>query len=182
MEAQSILALETRLGPGFVEAVDRLFACRGRAIVTGMGKSGLVARKIAATLTSTGTPSVYLHPAEGIHGDAGVALKGDVVIALSKSGETDELLQLLGVFKRFDLPIVALVGAPRSTLARRADVVLDCSVDEEACPHDLTPTASSTAMIAMGDALAMALLTRRDFRPEDFAVFHPGGAWASGSS
>lgn len=176
VEAQAIRALETRLGPSFVEAVDRLFACRGRAIVTGMGKSGLVARKIAATLTSTGTPSVYLHPAEGVHGDAGVALKGDVVIALSKSGETDELLQLLGVFKRFDLPIVALVGAPRSTLARRADVVLDCSVDEEACPHDLTPTASSTAMIAMGDALAMALLTRRDFRPEDFAVFHPGGS------
>ena len=176
VEAQAIRALETRLGPSFVEAVDRLFACRGRAIVTGMGKSGLVARKIAATLTSTGTPSVYLHPAEGVHGDAGVALKGDVVIALSKSGETGELLQLLGVFKRFDLPIVALVGAPRSTLARRADVVLDCSVDEEACPHDLTPTASSTAMIAMGDALAMALLTRRDFRPEDFAVFHPGGS------
>ena len=176
VEAQAIRALETRLGPSFVEAVDRLFACRGRAIVTGMGKSGLVARKIAATLTSTGTPSVYLHPAEGVHGDAGVALKGDVVVALSKSGETDELLQLLGVFKRFDLPIVALVGTPRSTLARRADVVLDCSVDEEACPHDLTPTASSTAMIAMGDALAMALLTRRDFRPEDFAVFHPGGS------
>lgn len=176
VEAQAIRALETRLGPSFVEAVDRLFACRGRAIVTGMGKSGLVARKIAATLTSTGTPSVYLHPAEGVHGDAGVALRGDVVIALSKSGETDELLQLLGVFKRFDLPIVALVGAPRSTLARRADVVLDCSVDEEACPHDLTPTASSTAMLAMGDALAMALLTRRDFRPEDFAVFHPGGS------
>ena len=176
VEAQAIRALETRIGPSFVEAVDRLYACRGRAIVTGMGKSGLVARKIAATLTSTGTPSVYLHPGEGIHGDAGVALKGDVVIALSKSGETDELLQLLGVFKRFDLPIVALVGAPDSTLARRSDVVLDCSVDEEACPHDLTPTASSTAMIAMGDALAMALLTRRDFRPEDFAVFHPGGS------
>lgn len=176
VEAESIRALEARIGPAFVEAVDRLFACRGRAIVTGMGKSGLVARKIAATLTSTGTPSVYLHPAEGVHGDAGLAIKGDVVIALSKSGETGELLQLLGMFKRFDLPVVALVGAPGSTLARHADVVLDCSIAEEACPHDLTPTASSTAMLAMGDALAMALLTRRDFQPEDFAVFHPGGS------
>lgn len=176
VEAESILALESRIGPAFVEAVNRLFACRGRTIVTGMGKSGLVGRKIAATLTSTGTPAVYLHPAEGVHGDAGLALKGDVVIALSKSGETGELLQLMGVFKRFDLPIITLVGAPRSTLARRADVVLDCSIAEEACPLDLTPTASSTAMLAMGDALAMALLTRRDFRPEDFAVFHPGGS------
>jgi len=176
VEAESIRALESRIGPEFVEAVDRLFACRGRVIVTGMGKSGLVGRKIAATLTSTGTPAVYLHPAEGVHGDAGLALKGDVVIALSKSGETGELLQLMGVFKRFDLPVIALVGSPRSTLARRADVVLDCSIAEEACPHDLTPTASSTAMLAMGDALAMALLTRRDFRPEDFAVFHPGGS------
>lgn len=176
VEAESIRALESRIGPEFVEGVDRLFACRGRAIVTGMGKSGLVGRKIAATLTSTGTPAVYLHPAEGVHGDAGLALKGDVVIALSKSGETGELLQLMGVFKRFDLPVIALVGSPRSTLARRADVVLDCSIAEEACPHDLTPTASSTAMLAMGDALAMALLTRRDFRPEDFAVFHPGGS------
>jgi arabinose-5-phosphate isomerase len=176
VEADSIRALESRLGPGFVEAVERLYGCRGRTIVTGMGKSGLVGRKIAATLTSTGTPAVYLHPAEGVHGDAGVAIKGDVVIALSKSGETGELLQLLSVFKRFDLPVVALVGAPDSTLARHADVVLDCSIAEEACPHDLTPTASSTAMLAMGDALAMALLTRRDFRPEEFAVFHPGGS------
>ena len=176
VEAESIRALESRIGPAFAEAVDRLFLCRGRAIVTGMGKSGLVGRKIASTLTSTGTPAVYLHPAEGVHGDAGLALKGDVVIVLSKSGETGELLQLMGVFKRFDLPVIALVGAPRSTLARRADVVLDCSIAEEACPHDLTPTASSTAMLAMGDALAMALLTRRDFRPEDFAVFHPGGS------
>ncbi|MGH7566182.1 MAG: KpsF/GutQ family sugar-phosphate isomerase [Gemmatimonadota bacterium] len=176
VEAESIRALESRIGPAFVEAVDRLFMCRGRTIVTGMGKSGLVGRKIAATLTSTGTPAVYLHPAEGVHGDAGLALKGDVVIALSKSGETGELLQLMGVFKRFDLPVIALVGAPGSTLARRADVVLDCSIAEEACPLDLTPTASSTAMLAMGDALAMALLTRRDFGPEDFAVFHPGGS------
>jgi arabinose-5-phosphate isomerase len=176
VEANSILALESRIGPAFVEAVERLFTCRGRTIVTGMGKSGLVGRKIAATLTSTGTPAVYLHPAEGVHGDAGLALKGDVVIALSKSGETGELLQLMGVFKRFDLPVIAMVGVSDSTLGRRADVVLDCSIAEEACPHDLTPTASSTAMMAMGDALAMALLTRRDFRPEDFAVFHPGGS------
>lgn len=176
VEAASIRALEARIGPAFVAAVDHLYACRGRTIVTGMGKSGLVGRKIAATLTSTGTPAVYLHPAEGVHGDAGLALKGDVVLALSKSGETGELLQLLGVFKRFDLPVIALVCAPDSTLARRADVTLDCSIAEEACPHDLTPTASSTAMLAMGDALAMALLTRRDFQPEDFAVFHPGGS------
>ena len=176
VEADSIRALEARIGTAFVAAVDHLYACRGRAIVTGMGKSGLVGRKVAATLTSTGTPAVYLHPAEGVHGDAGLALKGDVVIALSKSGETGELLQLLGVFKRFDLPVIALVGAPHSTLARHADVLLDCSISEEACPHDLTPTASSTAMLAMGDALAMALLTRRDFQPEDFALFHPGGS------
>lgn len=176
VEAASISALETRLGPAFVEAIDHLYGCRGRAIVTGMGKSGLIGRKIAATFTSTGTPSVFLHPAEGVHGDAGVAMRGDVVVALSKSGETRELLDLLGVFKRFDLPVVALVGELDSTLGRRADVALDCSIDQEACPLDLTPTASTTAMLAMGDALAMALLTRRDFRPEEFALYHPGGA------
>lgn len=176
VESAAIAALETRLGPAFVEAVDHLFACRGRAIVTGMGKSGLIARKVAATLTSTGTPSVFLHPAEGAHGDAGVAMKGDVVLALSKSGETREVLDLMSVFKRFDLPVLALVGELDSTLARHADVALDCSIDQEACPLDLTPTASTTAMLAMGDAVAMALLTRRDFRPEEFAVFHPGGA------
>ncbi|HUP00311.1 MAG TPA: KpsF/GutQ family sugar-phosphate isomerase [Gemmatimonadota bacterium] len=176
LEAGAIAALETRLGPSFAQAVEFLFACRGRAIVTGMGKSGLVGRKIAATLTSTGTPSVFVHPAEGVHGDAGIALRGDVVLAISKSGETRELLELLGVLKRFDLPLIALVGRPDSTLARHADATLDCSVDQEACPHDLTPTASTAAMLAFGDALAMALLTRRDFRPEEFALFHPGGA------
>lgn len=176
VESQAIAALESRIGPAFVEAVDLLYACRGRAIVTGMGKSGLVARKIAATLTSTGTPAVFLHPAEGIHGDAGMALRGDVVLALSKSGETPELIELLSVFKRFDLPVVAIVGRPDSTLGRHSDVVLDASVSQEACPHDLTPTASTAAMLALGDAVAMALLTRRDFRPEEFAMFHPGGA------
>jgi arabinose-5-phosphate isomerase len=176
VEARAIAALETRIGPSFVEAVDHLFACRGRAIVTGMGKSGLVGRKIAATLTSTGTPAVFLHPAEGVHGDAGMALRGDVVLALSKSGETPELLELLSVFKRFDLPVLAMVGRGDSVLARHADVVLDVSVAQEACPHDLAPTASTTAMLALGDALAMALLTRRAFQPEEFAVFHPGGA------
>lgn len=176
VEACAIEALQTRLGPGFVQAVDHLYACRGRVIVTGMGKSGLVARKIAATLTSTGTPSVFLHPAEGVHGDAGTAIRGDVVMALSKSGETRDVLELLGLFKRFDLAVIALVGQPDSTLGRHADVTLDCSIDREACPHDLTPTASTTAMLAMGDALAMALLTRRDFRPEEFAAFHPGGS------
>ncbi|MFN2384247.1 MAG: SIS domain-containing protein [Gemmatimonadota bacterium] len=176
VEAAAIAALEPRLGPAFVEAVDRLFACRGRVIVTGMGKSGLVGRKIAATLTSTGTPAVYLHPAEGVHGDAGLAIRGDVVVALSKSGETPEVLALLGLFKRNDLPVIAFVGRPGSTLGRHADVALDCSIAEEACPHDLTPTASTTAMLALGDALAMALLSRRDFRPEEFAAVHPGGA------
>ncbi|MGH7563417.1 MAG: KpsF/GutQ family sugar-phosphate isomerase [Gemmatimonadota bacterium] len=176
LEAAAILGLEPRLGPSFAQAVDLLYGCRGRVIVTGMGKSGLVGRKIAATLTSTGTPSLFVHPAEGVHGDAGVAMSGDVVIALSKSGETGELLDLLSVFKRFDLPVIALVGKPSSALARHADVALDCSVDQEACPHDLTPTASTAAMLALGDALAMALLTRRDFRPEEFAAFHPGGA------
>lgn len=175
VEAAAIAALEDRIDAAFVEAVETLHGCRGRAIVTGMGKSGLVGRKIAATLTSTGTPSIFVHPAEGVHGDAGVAMTGDVVLALSKSGETAEVLDLLGVFKRFDLPLIAFTGRPDSTLGRHADVVLDCSVDHEACPHDLTPTASTTAMIALGDALAMALLTRRDFRPEEFAVFHPGG-------
>jgi arabinose-5-phosphate isomerase len=176
LEAEAIRALEPRLGPSFAQAVDLLYGCRGRAIVTGMGKSGLVGRKIAATLTSTGTPSLFVHPAEGVHGDAGVAMSGDVVIALSKSGETGELIDLLGVFKRFDLPVIAITGRPGSTLARHADVALDGSVDQEACPHDLTPTASTAAMLALGDALAMALLTRRDFRPEEFAAFHPGGA------
>ena len=176
LEAGAIAALETRLGPSFVQAIEYLFECRGRAIVTGMGKSGLVGRKIAATLTSTGTPSVFLHPADGVHGDAGAAIRGDVVLALSKSGETRELLDLLGVFKRFDLPLIAIVGRPDSTLGRHADATLDCSVDQEACPHDLTPTTSTTAMLAIGDALAMALLTRRDFQPEEFARFHPGGA------
>ncbi len=176
VEAGAISALESRIGPAFSAAVDHLYACRGRVIVTGIGKSGLVGRKIAATLTSTGTPAVFLHPAEGVHGDVGVALKGDVVVALSNSGETGEVLELMSIFKRFDLPVVALVGDPASTLGRHADVALDCSVDAEACPHDLTPTASTAAMLAMGDALAMALLTRRDFRPEEFAVFHPGGA------
>ena len=176
LEARAIQGLEPRLGPAFAQAVDLLYGCRGRVIVTGMGKSGLVGRKIASTLTSTGTPSLFVHPAEGVHGDSGVAMGGDVVVALSKSGETGELLDLLSVFKRFDLAVIALVGRPGSALARHADVALDCSVDEEACPHDLTPTASTAAMLALGDALAMALLTRRDFRPEEFAAFHPGGA------
>lgn len=176
VESEAIAALQTRLGPAFVTAVDHLYECRGRVILTGIGKSGLIARKIAATLTSTGTPSVFLHPAEGVHGDAGMAMKGDVVLALSKSGETREIVELLSVFKRFDLPVIAMVGDVDSTLGKHGDVALDCSIDQEACPHDLTPTASTTAMLAMGDALAMALLTRRDFQPEEFAQFHPGGA------
>jgi arabinose-5-phosphate isomerase len=176
VESMAIASLEARIGPAFVEAVDLLYECRGRVIVTGMGKSGLVGRKIAATLTSTGTPALYLHPAEGVHGDAGMAMRGDVVMVLSKSGATPEVIELLALFKRFRLPVVAMVGDTDSTLGRHADVALDVSVSQEACPHDLTPTASTAAMLALGDALAMALLTRRDFRPEEFATFHPGGA------
>lgn len=176
VEAEAIAALETRIGPNFAEAIDRLYECRGRVIVTGMGKSGLVGRKVAATLTSTGTPAVFLHPSEGIHGDSGMAMPGDTVLALSKSGETPELLELLGVFKRFALPVIAILGETESTLGRHADVAVDASIAEEACPHDLAPTASTTAMLALGDALAMALLTRRDFRPEEFALYHPGGS------
>jgi len=175
LEADAILALVPKLDAGFAHAVETLRGCAGRVIVTGMGKSGLIGRKIAATLASTGTPSYFLHPAEGVHGDLGMLARGDVVLALSTSGETDEVLAILPPLKRLGVPIVLLTGAPGSTLARQCEVVLDVSVAEEACPMNLAPTSSTTAALAMGDALAMALLELRGLRPEDYAALHPRG-------
>jgi arabinose-5-phosphate isomerase len=174
-EAEAILALVDRLDGGFTGAVRLLYNCRGRVILTGMGKSGIICRKIAATLTSTGTPAFFLHPAEAIHGDLGVIQGDDVVVALSYSGETDELLRVLETIRRLGAHLVAITGNARSTLGQAADVTIDCSVAEEACPLNLVPTASTTAALALGDALAMALLVRKGFREEDFASLHPGG-------
>lgn len=175
LEAEAILALIPRLDERFDRAVDLLFRCTGRVIVTGMGKSGLIGRKIAATLASTGTPAYFLHPAEGVHGDLGMVSRGDVMLALSNSGETDEVLAILPLLKRLGVPIVLLTGNPQSTLARQCEVVLDVAVAEEACPMNLAPTSSTTAALAVGDALAMALLELRGLRPEDFAALHPRG-------
>src|SRR6202521_2833536 len=174
-EASAILALVARLDGKFDRAVQMLGQCRGRVILTGMGKSGIICRKIAATLTSTGTPAFFLHPAEAIHGDLGVIQSGDVVLALSYSGETDEILRLLETIRRLGAKLVVITGTPSSTLAQAADVALDCSVAEEACPLNLVPTASTTAALAIGDALAMTLLVEKGFRQEDFATLHPGG-------
>lgn len=174
-EASAILALVPRLDERFAGAVDLLHACRGRVILTGMGKSGIICQKIAATLASTGTPAFFLHPAEAIHGDLGVVRSDDVVVALSYSGETGEVLRLLERIRRLGAKLVAITGKPSSTLAKAADIALDCSVTEEACPLNLVPTASTTAALAMGDALAMALLTEKGFKEEDFAHLHPGG-------
>jgi arabinose-5-phosphate isomerase len=174
-EAAAILALVERLDAQFARAVEILRDCRGRVIVTGMGKSGIIARKIAATLSSTGTPAFFLHPAEAIHGDLGVLQSGDVVLGLSYSGETGEILRLLETIRRTGATIVALTGVRSSTLGRFADITLDCQVAEEACPLNLVPTASTTAALALGDALAMTLLVEKGFRVEDFANLHPGG-------
>jgi arabinose-5-phosphate isomerase len=174
-EAAAILALVERLDDRFDSAVQLLRQCKGRVIVTGMGKSGLICRKIAATLTSTGTAAFFLHPAEAIHGDLGVIQTDDVVVALSYSGETAELVHLLETIRRLGARLVAITGDPRSSLAEAADVALDCSVAEEACPMNLAPTASTTAALAIGDALAMTLLVEKGFRQEDFANLHPGG-------
>ena len=174
-EAEAVLGLVDRLDERFVRAVGLLADCRGRVILTGMGKSGLVCRKIAATLASTGTPAFFLHPAEAIHGDLGVIQPEDVVVALSYSGETEELLRLLETLRRLGACLVAITGNTSSTLAEWADVALDARVAEEACPLNLAPTASSTAALALGDALAMAVATRKEFRHEDFASLHPGG-------
>jgi len=174
-EAEAILALVDRLDDRFERAVQLLLECRGRVIVTGMGKSGIICRKMAATFSSTGTPAFFLHPAEAIHGDLGVLQSGDVIVALSYSGETDELLRLLETIKRLGAGLIAITGDCGSTLAMAADVALDCRVSEEACPMNLVPTASTTAALALGDALAMTLLRAKGFRPEDFANLHPGG-------
>jgi arabinose-5-phosphate isomerase len=175
MEADAILGLVAKLDARFERAVELLHGCSGRVIVTGMGKSGIIGRKIAATLASTGTPSYFLHPAEGVHGDLGMVARGDVVLALSNSGETDEVLAILPPLKRLGVAIVLLTGNPASTLARQCEVVLDVSVAEEACPMNLAPTSSTTAALAAGDALAMALLELRGLRPEDYAALHPRG-------
>jgi len=174
-ESAAVAALADRLDDRFAGAVRLILECRGRVIVTGMGKSGLICRKIAATLSSTGTPAFFLHPAEAVHGDLGLVQSGDVVVAMSYSGETEELLRLVEHIKRLDATLIAMTGAPRSTLGRAATVVLDCSVSEEACPMNLVPTASTTAALAMGDALAMTVLVEKGFRVEDFAALHPGG-------
>ena len=174
-EAAAILALVDRLDERFDRAVRLLIECRGRVVVTGMGKSGIICRKIAATLSSTGTPAFFLHPAEAIHGDLGVLQSDDVIVALSYSGETDEILRLLETIKRLGATLIVLTGDCDSTLGQAADVALDCRVSEEACPLNLVPTASTTAAVALGDALAMTVLAAKGFRQEDFANLHPGG-------
>jgi arabinose-5-phosphate isomerase len=176
IEARAVSGLAQRQGAGFVAAVQAVLRCRGRVIVMGMGKSGHVGRKIAATLASTGTPGFFVHPAEASHGDLGMVQPGDVVLAISNSGESDELGAILPALKRLGVVIVAMTGKPASTLALHADIVLDSGVEEEACPLNLAPTASTTAQMALGDALAVALLDQRGFREEDFARSHPGGS------
>jgi len=176
IEAEALAGLIERLDGGFIQAVEIVLGCRGKVAVTGMGKSGLIGQKISATLASTGTPSYFLHPAEGVHGDLGMVTKDDVIVALSYSGETDEVVRILPVFARLGTPLIAITGTGNSTLWRAAQAVLNIHVKEEACPIQLAPTASSTAALAMGDALAMAVLEARGFQPEDFARFHPGGA------
>lgn len=176
IEAAAIETLAARLNGQFSEAVNQILQCQGRVIVTGMGKSGLVGKKIAATLASTGTPSFFLHPAEGIHGDLGMVTTHDIVLAISNSGETAEIISILPTLKRMGVPIISLCGREESTLVRNSEIFLDISVEKEACPLGLAPTASTTATLAMGDALAVALLSTRKFKPEDFALFHPGGS------
>jgi arabinose-5-phosphate isomerase len=175
IEGKAVLALKDRIGDEFVAVVNCILNCPARVVVTGMGKSGHVGRKIAATLASTGTPAFFLHPGEASHGDLGMISAGDLIIAISNSGESDEILALLPVLKRMKVPLIAMTARADSTLARHADWVLDTSVAKEACPHNLAPTASTTVQMAMGDALAVALLDARGFRPEDFARSHPGG-------
>lgn len=175
IEARAIAALVDRLDDRFAKAIDLLHRCTGKVVVSGMGKSGLIGQKIAATLASTGTPAFFVHPADGIHGDLGMLAKQDALLAISNSGETEEVLKLLPFMKRLSLPIIAFTGRTQSTLAKNSDVVLDVSVSEEACPLGLAPTSSTTAALAMGDALAIALLQKRGFKEEDFAQFHPGG-------
>lgn len=176
MEAEAVLEQVERIDEHFKAAVEMIMACPGRTVITGMGKSGIIGRKMAATLASTGTPSFYLHPAEGIHGDLGMVTEGDVVIALSNSGETGEVLHILPSLRRIGAKLIAMVGNPNSTLAKNSDIVLNVGVTKEACPLGLAPTSSTTAALAYGDALALALLSKRKFTASQFAVFHPGGS------
>jgi arabinose-5-phosphate isomerase len=175
IEAEAVAALEHRIGEDFAKAVEMIYGRAGRVVISGAGKSGIIARKIVATLNSTGTPSLFLHPSDALHGDLGMVRKEDVVILVSKSGNTPELHTLVPMLKRIGVPIIAMLGTPGSKLAGSADIVLDVSVKEEACPHDLAPTSSTTATLVLGDALSMALLDRREFTAEDFALYHPGG-------
>ncbi len=174
-EAEAILRLRDRLDGAFLQAVELITACQGRVVWTGMGKSGIICRKLAATMASTGTPALFLHPAEAIHGDLGMVTEQDLVIALSNSGETEEIVRLVELLKRLAVKLIGISSNPQSTLARHADVHLCLWVDREACPHNLAPTASTTAALALGDALAMAVSVRKGFSPEDFARLHPGG-------
>jgi arabinose-5-phosphate isomerase len=176
IEAQALMGLQSRLDERFAQAVQRMLQVQGRVVVTGMGKSGHIGRKIAATLSSTGTPAMFVHPGEASHGDLGMIKAIDVVLAISNSGESDELVAILPMLKRQGVPLIAMTGGLQSTLAQHADVVLDSSVDKEACPLNLAPTASTTAQLALGDALAVALLDARGFKAEDFARSHPGGS------
>jgi arabinose-5-phosphate isomerase len=176
IEAAAISSLIGRIDKNFEKAVKIILTCNGKAVVTGMGKPGFIGAKISATFSSTGTPSLYLHPADAIHGDLGRVTKDDVVLAISNSGETEEIVRLLPTLKKIGARIIAMTGNKKSTLARYSDVTLDVAVSKEACPLNLAPTASTTAMLAMGDALAIALLDRRGFREEDFAFYHPGGS------
>ncbi len=176
IEADAILALTDKLNSNFEKAVEVIYGSKGRVVVTGMGKSGLVGKKIAATLASTGTPAFFLHPAEAIHGDIGMVTAEDVIIAISNSGETEELVGIIPFLKRFNVSLISMTGNPNSTLSKAADITLDVSVKEEACPLGIVPTASTTATLAMGDAIAVALLMKRGYKEEDFAFFHPGGS------
>jgi arabinose-5-phosphate isomerase len=175
IEAQALQDVFARLDDTFEKAVDILFACKGRVVVTGMGKSGLIGRKVSATLSSTGTPSFFLHPADALHGDLGMLARGDAMLAVSYGGETEEIIQLLEALKRLEAPLITLTGKIQSTLAKASEVALDVSVREEACSLNLAPTASTTVAMAVGDALAVSLLERRGFQPEDFAELHPAG-------
>ncbi len=175
IEANSLNELKDKIDENFVKAVETIYNAKGRTIVTGMGKSGIIARKVVATMNSTGTPAIFLHPSDAVHGDLGIVRKEDVIIIISKSGNTQEIQQLIPMFKRIGVPIIAIVGDKNSNLATSSDIVIDVSVKEEACPFDLAPTASTTAALAMGDALAISLLDKRNFTKEDFALFHPGG-------
>ena len=180
IEADSINNLKDRINEDFERAIDILYQCKGRVIITGMGKSGHIGRKIAATLSSTGTPSYFLHPAESTHGDSGLITRDDVVVSISNSGETAELMNLLPLIERFGVKMIAMTGKVNSTLGKKSDVVLDISVEKEACPLGKAPTASTTATLAMGDAIAICLLKKRGFTEEDFLMFHPSGALGKG--